>query len=187
MVGWRNPFLIKTSTINSRHFSSQRSTCHATESLIMPGEPQLPQLFCPCMAQLLAGIFSLRRIREPGRWHGRADTLLLRPLWWCVYLNISYSQCVFSSAIQGNGLDVICFGFYIWFWEELFTYLAIYCFQFLKWSTSSITKSKRILCFIVYQVLSVMSLFGWRAITRLTRFCIGSFTGLLLVWCQTIA
>ena len=47
---------------------------------ITPGEPQFPQLFCPCMVQLLAGIISLRRVLEanPGCSHGSADTLLLR-------------------------------------------------------------------------------------------------------------
>ena len=45
-----------------------------------PGEPQFPQLFCPCMVQLLAGIISLRRVLEakPGRSHGSTDTLPLR-------------------------------------------------------------------------------------------------------------
>ena len=44
-----------------------------------PGEPQFPQLFCPCMVQLLVGIISLKRVRgpNPGRSHGSADTLPL--------------------------------------------------------------------------------------------------------------
>ena len=65
---------------NSRNFISQRSTYHATQSFITPGEPQFPQLFCPCMVQLLARIISLRRVWEanPGRLHDSADTLPLR-------------------------------------------------------------------------------------------------------------
>ena len=72
--GWKPPLH------NSRNFISQRSTSHATQSFITPGEPQLPQLFCPCMVQLLARIISLRRVLEanPGRSHGSADTLPLR-------------------------------------------------------------------------------------------------------------
>ena len=37
---------------NSLNFISQRSTSHATQSFITPGEPKFPQLFCPCMVQL---------------------------------------------------------------------------------------------------------------------------------------
>ena len=72
--GWKPPLH------NSRNFISQRSTSHATQSFITPGEPQFPQLFCSCMVQLLAGIISLRRVLEanPGRSHGSADTLPLR-------------------------------------------------------------------------------------------------------------
>ena len=57
-----------------------RSTSHATQSFITPGEPRFPQLFCPYMVQLLAGIISLRRVlgANPARSHGSADTLPLR-------------------------------------------------------------------------------------------------------------
>ena len=43
------------------------------------GKPQFPQLFCPCMVQLLARIISLRQDRgpNPGRSHGGTDTLPL--------------------------------------------------------------------------------------------------------------
>ena len=51
---------------NTRNFISQRSTSHATQSFITPGEPQFLQLFCPCMVQLLAEIISLRRVRGPN-------------------------------------------------------------------------------------------------------------------------
>ena len=78
VVGWRNILLIKTSTANSHHFINQRSTCHATQSFITPGEPQLPQLFCLCVVQLLTGIFSLRRIRTPSwqGWHTTATPFM---------------------------------------------------------------------------------------------------------------
>ena len=71
--GWKPPLT------NPRYFTSQRSTSHATQSFITPGEPQLPQLFCPRMVHLLVGIISLMRIRgpSPGRSHGNADTLPL--------------------------------------------------------------------------------------------------------------
>ena len=72
--GWQTPLH------NSRNFSSQLSNSHATQSFITPGEPKFPQLFCPCMVQLLAGIISLRRVRgpNPGRSHGSADPIPLR-------------------------------------------------------------------------------------------------------------
>ena len=65
---------------NSRNFISQWSTSHATQSFITSGEPQIPQLFCFCMVQLLVRIISLRRVLEgnPSRSHGSADTLPLR-------------------------------------------------------------------------------------------------------------
>ena len=54
--GWKPPLS------NPRYFTSQRSTpCHS--ELHHTGDPQLPQLFCPRMVELLVGIFSLRRIR----------------------------------------------------------------------------------------------------------------------------
>ena len=75
--GWKPPLH------NSWNFISQRSTSHATQSFITPGEPQFPQLFCPRVVQLLAGIISLRRVRgpNPGRSHGSAHTLPLRGRW----------------------------------------------------------------------------------------------------------
>ena len=82
VVGWRYQLRMKTSLHYSRNFIGQRSTSHshATQSFITPGEPKFPQLFCPCMVQLLARIISLRRVRgpNPGRSHGSADTLPLR-------------------------------------------------------------------------------------------------------------
>ena len=43
--GWKPPLH------NSRNFISQRSTSHAIQSFITPGEPQFPQLFCPCIGR----------------------------------------------------------------------------------------------------------------------------------------
>ena len=82
MVGWNNPLQMTTSITNPWHFTSQGSqgsTCHATQSFITPGKPQLPQLSCPCRVHLLAGIFSLRWIPgpNPSHWHSSADKLLL--------------------------------------------------------------------------------------------------------------
>ena len=70
-------FVWKPPLTNPWHFTSQRSTSHATQGFITPGEPQL---FCPRMVQLLAGIISLRRTQEanPGCSHGNSDRLPLR-------------------------------------------------------------------------------------------------------------
>ena len=78
---------------NPRHSTSQRSTSHATQNFSTPGEPQLPQLFCPRMVHLLARIISLRQIRgmNPGRSHGSAGTLPL-------HYSANYKKGLFYSV-----------------------------------------------------------------------------------------
>ena len=98
--GWKPPLH------NSRNFISQRSTSHATQSFITPGEPQFPQLFCPCMVQLLAGIISLKRVLEanPGRSHGSADTLPLghsTKIMYAMASQITSLAIVYSAVLSG--------------------------------------------------------------------------------------
>ena len=61
---------MKTSTTNSRHFISQRSTWHATQYIITTGESHFAHLFCPWMVQLhidgggssVTNIYHLKRV-----------------------------------------------------------------------------------------------------------------------------